>query len=185
MDLAEVLLIAFALAMDAFAVALSTGAYLVRVNVRQTFRLVFHFGLFQFFMPILGWVAGAQLLRFMSAFDHWIAFALLAFIGGRMIASAFQTREDAIRGDVTRGMSLVALSVATSIDALAVGLSLAVIDTPIVFPSLVIGVIAALMTFLGLRLGERFSAAFGKRMEFAGGVILVCIGAKILFEHLV
>jgi manganese efflux pump family protein len=185
MDLAEVLLIAFALAMDAFAVALSTGAYLVRVNVRQTFRLVFHFGLFQFFMPILGWVAGAQLLRFMSAFDHWIAFALLAFIGGRMVSSAFQTRADEIRGDVTRGMSLVALSVATSIDALAVGLSLAVIDTPIVFPSLIIGLIAAFMTFLGLRLGERFSAAFGKKMELAGGIILICIGAKILFEHLV
>lgn len=184
MDIAAVLLIAFALAMDAFAVALSTGAYLVKANVRQTFRLSFHFGLFQFFMPILGWAAGVQLVRFIEDFDHWIAFVLLAFIGGRMIAASFGRVEDHVRHDVTRGLSLVSLSVATSIDALAVGLSLAVIETPIVVPSLIIGIVAAAMTLLGLRLGERLSAAFGKKMEFAGGLILVCIGLKILFDHL-
>jgi putative Mn2+ efflux pump MntP len=184
MDLPAILLIAFALAMDAFAVALSTGAYLVKADVRQTFRLSFHFGLFQFFMPILGWAAGVQLVRFIEDFDHWIAFALLAFIGGRMILASLQKEEDRVRTDVTRGLSLVSLSVATSIDALAVGLSLAVIETPIVFPSFVIGLVAAAMTLLGLRLGERLSGAFGKKMELAGGLILVCIGLKILFDHL-
>ena len=184
MDLAAVLLIAFALAMDAFAVALSTGAYLVKANVRQTFRLSFHFGLFQFFMPILGWAAGRQVVRFIAEYDHWIAFALLGIIGGRMLVASFEKDGNRVRADITRGFSLVLLSVATSIDALAVGLSLAVIETPIVVPSFIIGVVAALMTIVGLRLGERLSGAVGRRMEFVGGLILIFIGAKILFDHL-
>lgn len=185
MDFVTVLLIAFALAIDAFAVALSTGAYLVKASARQTFRLSFHFGLFQFLMPILGWLAGSTLVQWIAAFDHWIAFVLLAAIGGKMIhAGAGGDGDAGVRSDVTRGGSLVSLSVATSIDALAVGLSLSFLGTDIVYPSVVIGIVAAVMTILGMRLGERLSARFGRRMEFAGGVVLVLIGARIVLEHL-
>lgn len=183
MHFVTVFLIALALAMDAFAVALSAGAYLVKADIRQTFRLTFHFGLFQFLMPIVGWIAGEQFLTIISAVDHWIAFGLLSLIGGNMIRESFQTAEKNIRFDITKGWSLVNLSFATSVDAFAVGLSLAVLDVGIVGPSIVIGVVASLMTLIGLRLGEQLSSRFGKRMEFLGGAILISIGLRVLLAH--
>lgn len=179
-----IVLIAIALGMDAFAVAMSAGAYLVSVDGRQTFRMSFHFGLFQALMPLLGWLAGMQLLASISVFDHWLAFGLLVFIGGKMLHAAIRREESRIRADVTRGWSLVTLSVATSIDAFAVGLGLAVLDYGIVVASLVIGVVAAVMTVAGLKLGARLSARFGRRMEFLGGLILIGIGMRIVLEHL-
>jgi manganese efflux pump family protein len=176
--------LALALAMDAFAVALSAGAYLVKADGHQTFRLSFHFGLFQFLMPILGWIAGAQFVSYISSIDHWIAFGLLAFIGGRMVRSSLRESEAAIKSDVTKGWSLVTLSVATSIDAFAVGLSLAVLERGIVMPSIVIGIVAAAMTLIGIRLGERLSSRFGRRMELLGGIVLIVIGIRVVLEHL-
>jgi manganese efflux pump family protein len=184
MALMSVLLIALALAMDAFAVALSAGAFLVKVDARQTFRLSFHFGLFQFLMPVLGWLAGVRLQSVISAFDHWIAFGLLAIIGGKMIRSSFEDSKEVFRGDVTKGWLLVSLSVATSIDAFAVGLSLAVLDVGIMGPSVIIGIVAAALTLIGLRLGERLSSLLGKKMELIGGLILVGIGVRVVLEHL-
>jgi manganese efflux pump family protein len=184
MDLSSILLISFALAMDAFAVALSTGAYLKKASRRQTFRLAFHFGLFQFFMPLIGWVAGMQVIRIISEYDHWIAWLLLCIIGGKMIHEALTGSDEHTKSDMTKGGSLVMLSIATSIDALAVGLSLAVVGVGIFFPSIIIGCVAALMTIFGLRLGERFSQRLGKKMELIGGVVLILIGFKILIEHL-
>jgi manganese efflux pump family protein len=184
MAFVTVILIALALAMDAFAVALSAGAYLVKANSRQTFRLSFHFGLFQFLMPVLGWLAGSQLLAYLSAIDHWIACGLLVFIGGRMIGSSFESAETSIKRDVTKGWSLVTLSIATSIDAFAVGLSLAAMDFGIVGPSIVIGLVAAIMTLIGIRLGERLSGILGRRMELAGGLILIAIGIRVVVDHL-
>ena len=182
MDLPTLVLIAIALGIDAFAVSLSAGAYLVRANARQTFRLSFHFGLFQFFMPILGWLAGAELAGAAQAIDHWVAFGLLALIGGKMIKESLEETKS-LKKDVTRGWSLVALSVATSIDALAVGFSLSLIGARIVFPAVLIGIVASLMSLLGVRLGERVSGLFGRRVEFVGGAVLILIGVRIVVEH--
>jgi putative Mn2+ efflux pump MntP len=177
--------IAIGLAMDAFAVAIGAGLQLSEVTPRQTFRLAWHFGLFQAFMPVIGWLAGRTLVQYIAPVDHWIAFGLLAFIGGKMVYEAFREKdEDAEVCDPTRGWRLVMLSIATSIDALAVGLSLAVLGVSIWYPALVIGVVAGALTTLGMELGKRFGALLGRRMEVVGGLILIAIGVKILIEHL-
>jgi putative Mn2+ efflux pump MntP len=171
--------------MDAFAVAIGAGLQLCQVTNRQKFRLAWHFGLFQAFMPVLGWLAGLTLVQYIEPVDHWIAFGLLAVIGGKMIYEALKHPEQEVdRCDPTKGWSLVLLSVATSIDALAVGLSLAVLGVDIWFPAIVIGIVAGVLTIVGLELGTRFGALLGRRMEVVGGLILIGIGVKILVEHL-
>jgi len=171
--------------MDAFAVAIATGIVLGSVSGRQTFRLAFHFGLFQFLMPVIGYLAGMTVERYIKGYDHWLAFGLLGYIGGKMVYEGIRTGEEGGNGkDPTRGMSLVVLSVATSIDALAVGISLGVLHTEgIVYPGVVIGIVACTFTAAGLHLGKRLGNVFGKRMEVVGGLVLVAIGVKILFDH--
>lgn len=182
----ELFAIAVGLAMDAFAVSIATGIRLGCVTGHQTFRMAFHFGLFQFMMPIIGWYAGNAAQRFISGFDHWVALVLLVFIGGKMVYEAFEENSSAeSSGDPTRGMRLVALSVATSIDALAVGLSLGVLRLGIWMPSILIGVVAAAFTTLGIKLGCRLGLLFSKRMEIVGGLILIGIGVKIVLDHTV
>ena len=177
--------IAIGLAMDAFAVAIGAGLTLKEVTPRQTFRLAWHFGLFQAFMPVLGWLAGHTVANWIGPIDHWIAFGLLAVIGGKMIYEALRHEdEERARADPTKGWSLVLLSVATSIDALAVGLSLALLNVSIWWPAVVIGLVAGAFTTLGLQLGKRFGALLGRRMEVVGGVILIGIGVRILLGHL-
>ena len=176
--------IAIGLAMDAFAVAIGAGLTLGRVDARQTFRLAWHFGLFQALMPIIGWLAGLTVAAWISPIDHWIAFGLLAAIGGKMIYEAMAHGEEHVRPDPTKGWSLILLSIATSIDAFAVGLSLALLGIAIWYPALVIGLVAAAFTVVGLHLGRRFGALLGRRMEVVGGVILILIGLRILIEHL-
>jgi putative Mn2+ efflux pump MntP len=185
-SLPVVLGIALGLAMDAFAVALGLGCSPRGLSRGQALRLALHFGLFQFLMPILGWAAGTGIESRIRAFDHWIAFGLLAFVGGKMIADSFRSgSEDACApGDPTRGSRLLVLSVATSIDALAVGLSLGVLEAGIFYPAAVIGAVAFSMTVLGARLGPVLGRAVGRRAELAGGVILVLIGVKIVADHL-
>ena len=185
MSFPEVILIALGLAMDAFAVALAAGATGRVGGRRAAFRLCFHFGLFRFLMPILGWLVGHAVASRIASFDHWIAFGLLGIIGVRMIRSGLSADSGETSPDPSRGISLLMLAIATSIDALAVGLSLAVIGVRIWYPSAVIGVVAAVMTLLGLRLGSRLGGLLGRRMEVLGGIILIGIGVKILFEHLV
>ena len=181
----SLLAIAFALAMDAFAVALVTGLTLKPLTGRDVFRLSFHFGLFQFLMPLVGWNAGRALYSYIASVDHWVAFALLAFVGGRMIWSARGSAEAQSGGtNPTRGWDLVLLSVATSVDALAVGLSLAMVGTEILIPSIVIGLVAAALTIVGMLVGKRIGTLWGKRVEVLGGLILVAIGVRILFEHI-
>ena len=184
MEPITLLFIAIALAMDAFAVALAAGVVLHPVSKRQLFRLGFHFGLFQGMMPVLGWLAGLSVQSLISAYDHWIAFGLLSFVGGKMIYEAFDHEEEKERSDPTRGATMVMLSVATSIDALAVGLSLAVIGVDIWTPALVIGITAAVLTVIGMLLGGRIGMIWGKRVEVIGGCVLISIGLKILIEHL-
>ena len=176
--------LALALAMDAFAVALGTGAVLSRLTGRHLFRLGFHFGLFQALMPVIGWLAGLTIMQWVEAWDHWIAFSLLAIIGGRMIYEAFSDEEKTDDRDPTKGLSLVLLSIATSIDALAVGFSLSVIGVSIWMPALVIGLVAGVLTIVGMLLGGRIGDRWGSRVETFGGLVLIAIGIKILIEHL-
>ncbi len=176
--------LALALAMDAFAVALGTGAVLSRLTGRHLFRLGFHFGLFQALMPVIGWLAGLTIIQWVEAWDHWIAFSLLAIIGGRMIYEAFSDEENTDDRDPTKGLSLVLLSIATSIDALAVGFSLSVIGVSIWMPALVIGLVAGILTIVGMLLGGRIGDRWGSRVEIFGGLVLIAIGIKILIEHL-
>jgi putative Mn2+ efflux pump MntP len=184
MSFAEILLIALGLAMDAFAVCLGAGTTQHIKGPRPVFRLAFHFGLFQALMPILGWLVGSTIEQWIAPFDHWIAFALLAFVGVRMIRSGLQGEDETNAVDPSRGATLVMLSVATSIDAFAVGLSLAVLGVGIIYPAIVIGLVAGGMSLLGIFLGGRLGKTFGKRMEIVGGLILIAIGARVVISHL-
>jgi len=176
--------LALALAMDAFAVALGAGIALEQLTGRHLFRLGFHFGLFQAMMPVFGWLAGLSVQHIISAFDHWLAFGLLAMIGGKMIYEALVEKDETTDPrDPTRGLTMVMLSIATSIDALAVGLTLAVINVNIWTPALVIGLVAGALTTVGMLLGRRIGAAWGPRVEIVGGLVLIAIGLKILLEH--
>lgn len=186
MQLIDILMIAVGLAMDAFAVAMAVGLHLSRrgkMSLRQYFRLSFHFGLFQFLMPVVGWLGGMTIHRYIAPFDHWVAFALLTYIGLKLIREGGRT-EEYERDDPTRGMSLVVLSVATSIDALATGLSLAFLSQGIIYPAVIIGIVAALFTLAGLFLGKGFGQRWHGRVALVGGLILIGIGVKILLEHL-
>jgi len=186
MSLLNIIAIAVALAMDAFAVAIATGVRLKRVSLRQFFRLAWHFGLFQAIMPIIGWSAGLTVRESIERYDHWIAFGLLAFVGINMIREAFKLEEDAReKNDPTRGLTLVMLSVATSIDALAVGLTISMLQVAIWFPALVIGLVAGAFTVVGLHLGKTVGSAerLSPVAEVMGGIVLLGIGANILFEH--
>jgi len=184
MSFIEILLIAVGLAMDAFAVSLGAGTTGRSRGRRAAFRLSFHFGLFQAVMPAVGWLLGRGIVSRIAVFDHWAAFALLALVAFRMIRSGLGDGDDDSGDDPSRGASLVMLSVATSIDALAVGLGLAFLDVEIWYPCVVIGIVTAALSLCGLRLGSRLGDRFGKRIEIAGGVILLGIGAKILCDHL-
>jgi len=186
MSLIEVIAVAVALAMDAFAVSVAAGVTLRRVSGRQTFRLSWHFGLFQAIMPVIGWEAGLTVQDIISSFDHWVAFGLLVIIGGRMVVGAIRDDGKHVSAaEPTRGWSLVMLSVATSIDALAVGLSLAMLRISVWVPALVIGIVASVFTAGGLYLG----GYIGRRLPIArctaliGGVVLLVIGGRILLEH--
>ncbi|MCL4489977.1 MAG: manganese efflux pump MntP family protein [Chloroflexi bacterium] len=180
----EILLISVGLAMDAFAIAIGIGSAGRARGPGPVFRLSFHFGLFQFLMPILGWLAGSTFAEFISSIDHWVAFALLAFVGGHMIRSGLDPNGQVGAKDPTRGRSLVMLSVATSIDAFAIGLGLAMLQVSIILPSLIIGIVAAVFTLVGLEIGNRLGEVFGKRMELIGGLILIVMGIRVLISHM-
>jgi putative Mn2+ efflux pump MntP len=182
---AEVVALAFALAVDAFAVAIAVSLSLGSLSKRQVLRLSWHFGFFQAAMPVLGWLAGSTIADWVAPIDHWVAFTLLALLGVKMLKDARAPDEkEALLNDPTKGWRLVLLSVATSIDALAVGLSLAFLQSEIWWPALIIGVVAFCMTALGMSLGVRLGKRFGHAMEATGGLVLLAIGVKILSEHL-
>jgi manganese efflux pump family protein len=180
----EVLIIAVGLAMDAFAVALGTGASGYIRDRRAAFRVSFHFGLFQFLMPVIGWLLAKSVQSHIESVDHWLAFLLLTFIGGRMILEGRGPVQRSYLGDPSRGISLVALSLATSIDALAVGLSLAFLGTDIWWPSIAIGIVTGSLSLVGVRMGNKLGEYLGKHMEIAGGLILLAIGGHMLITHL-
>ena len=178
--------IAIGLAIDAFAVAVASSIKLRGVSKRQVFRLAFHFGLFQAFMPIIGWALGQTVTDYFSYWDHWIAFVLLGGVGIKSLYEGLKnnTNEESAVKDPTKGISLVALSVATSIDALAIGLSFAVLQIPIWQPCIIIGLVAAALTTIGMFFGERIGGRLGHRAEIIGGLVLIGIGVKIVIDHL-
>lgn len=183
MSIVEVLLIALGLAMDAFAVCLSAATTRFISGPRPVFRLSFHFGLFQALMPVLGWLAGTTVSRYIAAFDHWVAFGLLAFVGVRMVRSGLDFQGESHETDPSRGATLIMLSIATSIDAFAIGLSLAMLRVNILYPALIIGLVAGGLSLVGIFIGNRLGHTFGKRMELIGGLILIAIGLRVVISH--
>jgi putative Mn2+ efflux pump MntP len=180
--------IAVALAMDAFAVAIATGVCMKHVSVRQTLRLSLHFGLFQALMPVIGWAIGASIEGFVAAYAHWVAFFMLILVGSNMLREAIlaDDNEDTCkqRKDATKGMTMIMLSVATSIDALAVGLSMSMLQVSIAYPAMIIGIVAGLFTIIGLHLGKKISRItwLSTWAEIVGGLVLWLIGLNILRE---
>ena len=186
MSFLNIIFIAAALAMDAFAVAVATGVTLKTINPRQRFRLSWHFGLFQALMPVIGWYAGSTVNDYIEKYDHWIAFALLGYVSFRMIKEFFAENETKQKvKDPTKGLMMVMLSISTSIDALAVGLSMSMLRIEIILPAIIIGIVAALFTLIGLELGSKVGK-FDRLSPYAlltGGIILLLIGFNILYEH--
>lgn len=170
--------------MDAMAVSLCAGASGQTASRRSSLRLAWHFGFFQAAMPVLGWFGGRSVADWISGFDHWIAFGLLLFVAIRMVRSGLGFSAESAACDPTRGSTMVLLSIATSIDALAVGFSFALLGTDIFLPALAIGVITFALSYFATRIGKRLNLAAGKVMEIAGGAVLALIGLRILLSHL-
>ena len=175
--------LAVGLAMDAFAVCICATASGLSRGWSAYLRLAITFGCFQSLMPLIGWLLGVQLAGWFSALDHWIAFALLVFVGVRMIRSGLKPA-CRMTADPSHGWTLLLLAVATSIDAFAVGISLAMLAVAILVPVVAIGVITFAISLTGAALGSRLGLRAGPRMEIAGGVLLLLIGGRILWQHL-
>lgn len=184
LDLLSILLIALGLSADCFAVALSGSISMKTVSPVQVLRTALVFGAFQTIMPVLGWLAGRTIVDFIAEYDHWIAFALLALVGGRMIWETFRSEEGKRKIDISRGAVLLMLALATSIDALAVGLTFAFLKVNILLACSIIGVIAFAATVLTFLLGKKAGPLMGKYAEAIGGIILIGIGLRILLSHL-
>jgi putative Mn2+ efflux pump MntP len=183
MSFVEIFVMALALSLDACAVSLAASAAGQIANRRAAFRLAFHFGLFQGLMPVLGWVLGSTIEPIIAGFDHWAAFALLIFVAVRMLRSGIRPSPARQADDPTRGVVLIMLATATSIDALAVGMSLAILDVAVWFPSLVIGLVTLVVCLAAVRLGSRASARLGYRAALVGGAVLILIAVRIVITH--
>lgn len=187
MDLFSVFLIAVGLSMDAFAVSICKGLAMNSFDKREANRLGLFFGGFQALMPLIGWAVCVRFAKYVMAFDHWIAFGLLLFIGGKMIFEALTAKEEVTMGVKTSYKELFILAIATSIDALAVGIAFAFeYETfmPVLYAVLLIGITSYLFSFGGAYIGKRFGNIFKNKAEIVGGIILIGIGVKILLEHL-
>jgi putative Mn2+ efflux pump MntP len=185
MHLFETMVIAVGLAMDAFAVSISSGITIRNPRIENAFKIAIFFGAFQAFMPVIGWLAGLGLRELISHVDHWIAFGLLGLIGCRMIYESTKVRSEKKGLNPLSLGVLLLLSVATSIDALAAGVSFAFLKMSIVIPIIAIGSVTFLLSFVGVFVGDRSGHIFENKAEFAGGLVLIGIGTKILIEHMV
>lgn len=184
MDILSIVLIAFGLAMDAFAVSVARGIAMVRFHFVQAMMIAFFFGLFQAIMPIGGWFSGMYLRQLISGIDHWVAFSLLCIIGFKMIYDAVRHGHNTTVSKPLNFLVLLGLSIATSIDAFAVGMSLSFLTTPIVFPAIIIGSITCALSLSGVFAGNRLGHFFERKIELLGGILLILIGVKIVLEHL-
>lgn len=178
-----IILVAVSLAMDCLAVSIAGGALVEKPRLKNALKIGAFFGLFQTIMPIIGWALGYGFRNLISSFDHWIAFGLLFIIGARMIYESF--KKDSGKRDILNNHTLLLLAIATSIDALIAGMSLAFIGIPLIYSVLVIGAFAFVLSVTGYFTGHKIGTLIGSKMEIAGGVILIGIGTKILIEHLV
>ena len=191
MPVTEIFLIGVGLSMDAFAVSVCKGLNMRRLNLRHALVIALFFGGFQALMPFIGWLLGKQFESYITSFDHWIVFVLLAFIGGKMIVEAVREMKSGDDCETCKTgaekldlKELTALAIATSIDALAVGITFAFLSVNIAEAVSIIGVTTFLFSIAGVWLGNRFGSKYKAKAELAGGVILVLIGVKILLEHL-
>lgn len=186
MSLAEfisVFLIAVSLSADCFAVALGFAITRRTLHLLQTLRIALSFGFFQFLMSVLGWLGGRTVTSIIQKYDHWVAFGLLTLVGGKIIGESFHREKGHQGEEVSKGILLITMSVATSIDALAVGLSFALLKMNILLSSLIIGVTAFAITATGFLISRRVSEILGKQARLTGGLILIAIGIRILVEH--
>lgn len=185
MSIAEILLIAVGLSMDSLAVSIAAGIVMDKFKIRNILRIAFFMALFQGVMPFLGWLAGTSFSNQIQDYDHWIAFVLLTLLGAKMIKEGLSgdDEEDA-NFDPTKIVTIISLAFATSIDALAVGVSFAFLNMKVAMPSIIIGVTTFLFSFLGATFGTKFGNKYNLPMEIIGGIILIGIGLKILVEHL-
>ncbi len=179
----EILVIAFGLGLDAFSLAVAFGMCQKVCTLNTRFRLSLSFGLFQFFMPLIGFYAGLRVARFTESIDHWIVFAVLSLVGGKMVYEALNNDQDQVMVDISRGIPLLVASIATSIDALAVGFSFALLKDGILLPAVIIGVVASIMTFVGVTFGHRVGRKYISKPEIIGGIAIIIIGFKTLLEH--
>lgn len=181
MDILSIIFLAVGLGMDCFSISITRGLAL-KLNIKQALIIALFFGGFQAFMPVLGWLSGVQLQSLVSAFAPWIAFLLLVGIGVKMIYEAFSSSEDNYKSFSYK--ELLILSVATSIDAFAIGVSFALLNTEILLPIIIIGLITFILSVVGVYIGKRIGHLFENKMEIVGGLILIAIGFKILLEHI-
>lgn len=184
----ELFLLGIGLAMDAFAVSVCKGLGMRKLNKKQTLIIGLYFGGFQALMPLIGWLLGSQFQKYITRIDHWIAFILLGFIGGKMMIEAIREWNEEETVDVIDApldhKNMLVLAVATSIDALAVGITFAFLNTPIIEAITVIGITTMIISIIGVVVGNFFGSRYKSKAEFIGGLILVLLGLKILLEHL-
>ena len=186
----EIWLLAIGLAMDCLAVSIASGIILKRIQWRPMLVMAFFFGLFQAIMPLLGWLGASTFSHLIESVDHWIAFAILAFLGGRMIKESFKEEDCCQRFNPASLKVVITMAIATSIDALAIGVSFAFLGikscSSILYPVGIIGFVSFLMSLIGLIFGIRFGCGIARKLhaELWGGIILILIGTKILIEHL-
>jgi putative Mn2+ efflux pump MntP len=182
----SVILIALSLSLDALASSVSSGVSIKGLKLFYIIRASFCFGLFQFLMPLIGYAVGRTFISYIAAYDHWIAFVLLAFIGGKMLKDALSAKPDSVHtsADIRSFGTLLLLAIATSIDALAIGVSFSIIGRNIVSSAALIGSITFAVCLAGFEFGKRIGRLFEKRATIAGGLILIALGVKILIEHL-
>ena len=185
MDYISLILIAFGLSFDTFAVSVSTGIKITYLKFKQALKIALTFGFFQALMPLIGWFLGVQIESYISNYDHWIAFGLLAILGLRMIYESFSKEENNTSANPLNPVILIGMAIATSIDALVVGVSFAFMNMNIYLSVAIIGLVTFLVSMVGMLFGKKVGGKLGKRMEIVGGIILIIIGLKMLFSHII
>lgn len=183
MGILEIVLLGIGLAMDAFAVSICKGLSMKKMNWKNAMIIAFYFGVFQAIMPAIGYFLGTTFESFVTTIDHWLAFILLSIIGGNMIKESFDNEEEK-KNDRVDFKTMIVLALATSIDALAVGITFAFFDVNLILAISIIGVITFFVSLLGVKVGNRFGDKYQNKAELMGGIILVLLGIKILLEHL-
>ncbi|NIP24641.1 MAG: hypothetical protein GWN67_09970 [Phycisphaerae bacterium] len=185
MGLITIIFIALALAMDALAVSIVSGTTYRQLEVKHAFRMALFFGGFQAFMPLIGSLAGLTIRDYIAEYDHWVAFGLLAAVGGKMIYESFKISPHNKNSNPANVVVLLLLSIATSIDALAVGITLSILKDSIVLAVAIIGLITFVLSYLGVYIGKKVGHFFEGQIEAIGGIVLIGLGIKILIEHLI